>query len=39
MQRRIPGSKLVMIEDSGHMTTAEQPEAVNQALIAFYDSL
>ena len=39
MQRRISGSKLVMIEDSGHMTTVEQPGAVNQALIAFYDAL
>jgi len=28
----IPGSTLVAIEDSGHMTTMEQPGAVNEAL-------
>jgi len=39
MQHQIPRSKLVMIENSGHMTTAEQPDAVNQSLIAFYESL
>ncbi|MEN1727806.1 MAG: alpha/beta fold hydrolase [Pseudomonadota bacterium] len=39
MQGQIPGSQLVMISDSGHMSTAEQPEAVNQALLSFYDSL
>ncbi len=36
MHRRIAGSKLVTIEDSGHMSTAERPEAVNRALIDFY---
>jgi len=28
----IPGAKLVTIQDSGHLTTIEQPEAVNAAL-------
>jgi len=32
MQRAIAHSKLVVIEDSGHMTPAERPEAVTQAL-------
>jgi pimeloyl-ACP methyl ester carboxylesterase len=29
----IPGAKLVVIEESGHCTTMEQPEAVNRALV------
>ncbi len=29
----IPGAKLVVIQDSGHCTTMEQPEAVNRALV------
>jgi pimeloyl-ACP methyl ester carboxylesterase len=33
MQRALPHSRLVVIEDSGHMTTMEQPEAVSQALL------
>jgi pimeloyl-ACP methyl ester carboxylesterase len=32
MHRAIAHSKLVVIEDSGHMTPAEQPRAVTQAL-------
>jgi pimeloyl-ACP methyl ester carboxylesterase len=32
MQALCPGSRLVVIEDSGHMTTMEQPAAVSQAL-------
>ncbi|RFF27261.1 MULTISPECIES: alpha/beta fold hydrolase [unclassified Wenzhouxiangella] len=39
MQERIDGSKLVMIEDSGHMTTAEKPDEVNRVLEEFYASL
>jgi pimeloyl-ACP methyl ester carboxylesterase len=31
----IPGAELVVIEDSGHMVTVEQPEAVTQALLAW----
>ncbi len=32
MHRAVPHSKLVVIENSGHMTPAEQPSAVTQAL-------
>ncbi len=28
----VPGSTLVVVEDAGHMTTMEQPGAVNAAL-------
>ncbi|NML18828.1 alpha/beta fold hydrolase [Azohydromonas caseinilytica] len=33
MQALVPGSRLVAIEDSGHMSTMEQPEAVSRALL------
>src|SRR5665213_2647493 len=29
----IPGAKLTVVADSGHLTTLEQPEAVNSALV------
>jgi pimeloyl-ACP methyl ester carboxylesterase len=32
MQRQITGSRLVIVEQCGHMSTMEQPEAVNRAL-------
>lgn len=32
MAQRIPGSRLVVIEDCGHMSTMERPEAVTDAL-------
>lgn len=32
MHALLPGSRLVMVEDSGHMTTMEQPAAVSAAL-------
>lgn len=32
MQKLIPGSRLCVIEDSGHMTTMEQPRAVAEAM-------
>lgn len=35
MQRLLPGSSLVVIEDSGHMTTMEQPDAVNAGLLTW----
>lgn len=35
MQAAMPGSKLVVIEHSGHMVTMEQPGAVNDALAAW----
>ncbi|HSV81867.1 MAG TPA: alpha/beta hydrolase [Ramlibacter sp.] len=33
MQRALPHARLAVIEDSGHMTTMEQPEAVSRALL------
>ena len=35
MQALCPGSELVVIEDSGHMSTMEQPEQVSRALAAW----
>lgn len=32
MQRAIPGATLAVIEDSGHMSPMEQPQAVSEAL-------
>jgi pimeloyl-ACP methyl ester carboxylesterase len=32
MQAMMPGSNLVAIEDCGHMSTMEQPQAVSRAL-------
>jgi pimeloyl-ACP methyl ester carboxylesterase len=29
----IPGARLVVVADSGHVSTLEQPEAVNKALV------
>jgi pimeloyl-ACP methyl ester carboxylesterase len=31
----IPGSKLVVVPDCGHLSTLERPEAVTQALMAW----
>lgn len=33
MQRTLPGSRLVVIENSGHMSPMEQPAAVTRALV------
>ena len=33
MARAVPGASLVTVEDSGHMSTMEQPAAVNAALL------
>lgn len=35
MLAAIPGAELVVIEDSGHMTTMEQPRSVTEALAAW----
>ena len=35
MHRLIPGSELVRIAGSGHMSPMEQPAAVNEAIAAF----
>ena len=32
MHEAVPGSRLVVVEDSGHMSPIEQPEAVSAAL-------
>lgn len=36
MQRALPHSRLSVIEDSGHMTTMEQPEAVSLVLLQWF---
>jgi pimeloyl-ACP methyl ester carboxylesterase len=35
MQQRIPGAELVMLKDAGHLSNIDQPEAFNQAVLAF----
>jgi pimeloyl-ACP methyl ester carboxylesterase len=35
MARRIPGAKLVVLEDCGHLSNLEQPERFNEALLEF----
>jgi pimeloyl-ACP methyl ester carboxylesterase len=35
MQRDIPGSRFVLISDSGHGTAGLQPEAFNEAVLSF----
>ncbi|HSW05162.1 alpha/beta fold hydrolase [Aquabacterium sp.] len=37
MHALCPGSRLVVIEDSGHMSTMEQPAAVSRALLSWMD--
>jgi len=37
MQQLLPRSRLAVIEDSGHMTTMEQPEAVTSALLGWLE--
>jgi 3-oxoadipate enol-lactonase len=39
MHRGIPGSRLEIIEDSGHMSNLERPEEFNAILTSFLDSL
>ena len=34
----IPGAKLVVVPDCGHLSTLEQPEAVNAALVKWLDA-
>jgi pimeloyl-ACP methyl ester carboxylesterase len=33
MAKAIPGARLVVVTDSGHLSTMEQPQAVNRALV------
>jgi pimeloyl-ACP methyl ester carboxylesterase len=37
MARAIPGARLVLVNDCGHMSTMERPEAVNAALLSWLD--
>ena len=39
MAARIPGAKVVTIPRAGHSSSLEEPEGVNRALRAFWDSL
>jgi len=35
MARRIPGAKLAVLEDCGHLSNLEQPERFNEVLLEF----
>ena len=37
MHAQLPGSRLVVLEECGHMTTMEQPQAVSAALLAWLE--
>jgi len=39
LERNIAGSRLVRIADAGHLVPVEKPEAVNQALLSFMETL
>jgi pimeloyl-ACP methyl ester carboxylesterase len=39
LARRIPGARLVLLPDAGHMANLEAPEAFNAAVIRFLDEL
>ena len=39
MNKRIAGSKLVTIRGAGYLANIEQPEAFNEAVMSFLDSL
>jgi 3-oxoadipate enol-lactonase len=39
MNERIAGSKLVTVRGAGHLANIEQPEAFNEAVMSFLDSL
>jgi pimeloyl-ACP methyl ester carboxylesterase len=39
LQGRVAGSRMVVIEDAGHMLTSEQPDAFNRALEEFVGAL
>lgn len=39
MHERIPGSELVIIPEAGHSSSIEQPEAVNQAIEQFLNTV
>lgn len=35
MARRIPGTRMTVIERAGHLSNIEQPEAFNRAVLGF----
>jgi pimeloyl-ACP methyl ester carboxylesterase len=39
MQQLIPGSRLVVVPEAGHMSPMEQPQAVNAALLQWLDGI
>jgi 3-oxoadipate enol-lactonase len=39
LQAALPGAALVMLSSASHLSTLEQPEAFNQALLGFLDKL
>ena len=39
LEQHIAGSRLVRIADAGHLVPVEKPEAVNQALLSFMETL
>lgn len=39
LAERVPGAKLCVVEDAGHMVLVERPEAVNDEIERFLDSL
>jgi 3-oxoadipate enol-lactonase len=39
LHRMIDGSQMVIIEDAAHLSNIEQPQAFNQALRSFLDSV
>ncbi|MGH2404382.1 MAG: alpha/beta fold hydrolase [bacterium] len=39
MQQRIPGAKMIVIENAGHLSSAEQPELFNAAVLDFLHSV
>jgi pimeloyl-ACP methyl ester carboxylesterase len=39
MAKKIPGARLEIIRDAGHMSNVDQPEAFNRVILDFLDSL
>ena len=39
MTAKIPGAQKVVIPDAGHMCNIDQPDLVNEAVLAFLNSL
>lgn len=39
MHERVPGSRFEIVRSAAHLPSMEQPEAVNRALLAFFDAV